>query len=307
MRPFSDLGRGARLGALLVALLAVVASALAFSGSAWAGTISPEAGPTKNAQDIRTLYNVVLAMGAAVVAVVWIVLFYSLFRFRARRGRTAPQIRGNTTLELGWTLGAAGLVLIIAVITFIFLPGIRDPQESGNAALAEARGLRAAVDQPAPEGRALRITVSGQQYLWRYQYPNGAVSFTNMVVPKDVTVLLKIEANDVVHSWWIPQLGGKFDAVPGKTNETWFKATETGTFEGQCAELCGDNHASMVARVTVLELPAYLEWARRQKAEIAEAQRLAQVQRKVIERQQRREAAAARAENEADAAGRVVP
>jgi cytochrome c oxidase subunit 2 len=293
MRPVTDSGRGARAAALLVALLALASLAMASAGAAWGATLTPEAGPTKNAQDIQTLYTIVLVMGAVVVALVWGVLFYSLFKFRARRGRTAPQVRGNTAIEMGWTVGAATLVLAIAVITFIFLPGIRDPEPSGNAAIASARDLNAAVGQPVPPGKSLRIAVSGQQYLWRFQYPNGAVAFENMVVPKNVTVLLSIKANDVAHSWWIPQLGGKFDAIPGKTNQTWFKATETGTFDGQCAELCGANHAAMVARVTVLELPEYLAWVERQKALIKEAQAAGQIQKKLIQRADEARSAAA--------------
>ena len=70
-----------------------------------------------------------------------------------------------------------------------------------------------------------------------------------MVVPRDQTVMLKIKANDVVHSWWIPKLGGKMDAVPGYTNETWFKATKNGVFEGQCAEFCGAEPRRMTAKV----------------------------------------------------------
>ncbi|KKK96665.1 hypothetical protein LCGC14_2660500, partial [marine sediment metagenome] len=127
------------------------------------------------------------------------------------------------------------------------------------------------------------IKVSGQQYLWRYQYPNGAVSFQEMVVPRDRTVTLKITSNDVVHSWWIPKLGGKFDAVPGLTNETWFKATETGTFEGQCAELCGANHAFMTAKVTVVEPDAYARWVENQKQLIKQGQAGAQKQKKRLQ------------------------
>ena len=128
----------------------------------------------------------------------------------------------------------------------------------------------------------MRIAVSGQQYIWRYQYPNGAVSFEDMVVPKDVTVILSIKSNDVAHSWWIPKLGGKFDAIPGLTNKTWFKATETGTFNGQCAEFCGHGHTYMKSTVTVVPLPQYLDWAKRQKALIALSQKQVQVQRKAI-------------------------
>jgi cytochrome c oxidase subunit II len=103
------------------------------------------------------------------------------------------------------------------------------------------------------------------------------------VVPRDQTVLLTIKANDVVHSWWIPELGGKMDAVPGYTNETWFKATKNGVFDGQCAEFCGANHPYMTAKVRVVDPAEYQQWVERQKELIAEGQELAQEQRREIE------------------------
>jgi cytochrome c oxidase subunit 2 len=283
MRPPSANPRRALLPVLLIALLVMAAASLVFAGTALADATTPEAGPTKNAVDTDTLYKIVFYIGLAVIALVWGILFYSLFRFRARRGRRAPQIRGNTPLELGWTIGASVLAAAIAVLTLFFLPEIRDPEPSGPAAVAEARGLNAAINQPAPGGRSVNIKVSGAQYLWRYQYPNGAISFQEMVAPKDVTVTLEITSTDVVHSWWIPELGGKFDAIRGLTNETWFKATKTGVFEGQCAEFCGANHAFMTARVRVVEPEVYLDWVAEQKRLIDEARKLAAEQRPQFE------------------------
>jgi cytochrome c oxidase subunit II len=279
--PRATSGR-ARLLAVFLAVLAVAAvAALLLAEGALADAISPEAGPSKNAVKIDTLYKIVFVAGLAVIALVWGVLFYSLARFRARRGRVAPQIRGNTALELGWTLGAGALAAVMAIITLLYLNDIRDPTASGPAALAKVSGENAAINQPAPPGdKALSIKVAGQQFLWRYQYPNGAVSFQEMVVPKDTTVTLQITSNDVAHSWWIPKLGGKQDAIPGLTNETWFKATKTGTFEGQCAEFCGANHAFMDAKVVVLEPAQYQQWVSRQKQLIQQAQKEVQKQRK---------------------------
>jgi cytochrome c oxidase subunit 2 len=270
-------------------LLAAVMAASALPDAAWADLLTPEAGPSENARDTDTLYKIVFYIGLAVIGLVWGVLFYSLVRFRARRGRTAPQIHGNTPLELGWTIAAGAVVVTITIVTYIFLDDIRDPAPSGPASVAEARGQTAALNQPPPPGGdALEITVNGQQFLWRYQYPNGAVSFQEMVVPRDQTVVLQIKANDVAHSWWIPALGGKQDALPGYTNETWFKATETGTFEGRCAELCGAGHAAMLAKVRVVEPQQYQTWVEDQKDRIDEAQRLAQEQRREIEAQLQR-------------------
>jgi cytochrome c oxidase subunit 2 len=274
--------RGFRPRVFLTALVVMALAALAFATGAGADAVTPEAGPTQNAVDIDTLYKIVFAIGAVIVGLVWAVLFYSLIRFRARRGVRAPEIRGNFRLELGWTIGASVVVTAIAIITLLFLNDIRDPVASGPSALAEVRGENAAINQPAPPGRALHIKVSGQQYFWRYQYPSNVVSFHDLVVPKDTTVTLEITSNDVAHSWWIPKLGGKFDAIRGLTNETWFKATETGSFTGQCAEFCGANHAFMTAKVIVVEPDRYLQWVADQKKQIEEARTLVQEQKKKL-------------------------
>jgi cytochrome c oxidase subunit 2 len=281
MRPI-ERRRARRLALTLLATALALALGAVLAAGAGADALTPDAGPTKNAVDIDTLYKIVFYSGLAVIALVWGVLFYSLFRFRARRGRRAPQILGNATLELGWTIAAATIVVIIALVTYIMLDGIKNPAPSGSASLAQARSENASLDQPPPPAgtKPLEITVSGQQYIWRYQYPNGAVSFQQMVVPVDTTVVLSIKANDVAHSWWIPKLGGKMDALPGYTNKTWFKATDTGTFTGQCAELCGSGHAVMSAKVTVVEAQQYQTWVDDQKTLIKQAQQDAVKMRK---------------------------
>jgi cytochrome c oxidase subunit 2 len=275
----------ARTALIVVACLALLALLMA-PGSASADLLTPQAGPTENAVKTDTLYKIVFIIGLAVIGLVWAALFYSLFRYRGTRGRTATQISGNTALELGWTIGASAIVIAITIVTYVFLPDIRDPAPSGPESVAEARGQQAALNQPVPPGgRALEIQVSGQQYTWRYQYPNGTFSFHEMVVPRDQTVVLSIKANDVIHSWWIPELGGKQDAVPGYTNETWFKATENGVFEGQCAEFCGTGHAAMTAKVRVVDPADYEVWVERQKRLVEEGQQLAQEQRREFEAQ----------------------
>jgi cytochrome c oxidase subunit II len=279
----------ARAALIAVACLALVL-ALVLPATAGADLLTPEAGPSENAVKTDTLYKVVFIIGIVVIGLVWAALFYMLFRYRAGRGRPSRrlprQISGNTALELGWTIGASAIVVALTIITYIFLPDIRDPAPSGPGAVAEARGQYAALNQPPPPGgKAIEIQVSGQQFLWRYQYPNGTFSFQEMVVPRDQTVVLKIKANDVVHSWWIPELGGKQDAVPGYTNETWFKATKNGVFDGQCAEFCGAGHPAMTAKVRVVDPADYTQWVDRQKQLIAESQKLVQQERKTIENQ----------------------
>jgi cytochrome c oxidase subunit II len=122
------------------------------------------------------------------------------------------------------------------------------------------------------------------QYVWRFQYPSiddkKVYSFTNMYVPVGMTITLDIRSNDVQHSWWIPALGGKADALPGYTNKTWFQVKEPGEWTGQCAELCGRNHANMYAKVIALPFDEWRSWYDRQAAAIAAAEKAAAEGRK---------------------------
>jgi cytochrome c oxidase subunit II len=253
------------LGAVLVALLVL-------AGPAAADIWSPESGGSPNADKIDTLYKITLFVAIPIFLIVEGTLIYSLVKYRARRGGQAEQIRGNQPLEIGWTVAAAVILVILTGVTFAFLKGITDPERSGPQI---ANGVQvAAIDQPDPPGGGgLRIEVNGQQYLWRYDYGGGNDLFTynEMVVPTDTTVSLDITSSDVQHSWWIPKLGGKADAVPGHVNETWFKISKPGLYEGQCAELCGVNHAEMRATVRAVPPDEFKRWSTRQRADIKAA------------------------------------
>jgi cytochrome c oxidase subunit II len=187
------------------------------------------------------------------------------------------QVRGNTPLELGWTVAAATILVVLTVVTFLYLPDIKDPPPSGPNGLQASSNQVAAIGQPDPPrsgGPTLHIEVNGQQYLWRYDYPGRPqlFSYYEMVVPTNTTVTLDITASDVVHSWWIPKLGGKVDGVPGHTAETWFKISKPGRYYGQCAELCGAGHADMRAVVHAMEPGDYEAWVERQREDIKAAQ-----------------------------------
>ena len=260
-----------------------------------AGILLPERGGSRNADDIAELYALIIVMATVVFLGVEGALIWFLVRFKARRGRVAAQIHGNTRLEIGWTVGAAVILVFITVVTFIKLPGIKNPPASDIDASGDkvaATTLFASTDQtPPPKGAKLNIVVDGQQYVWRYPYPQvgdkEVFAYEEMVVPVGTTVTLDITAEDVAHSWWIPKLGGKMDAVPGYTNKTWFKADKAGTFHGQCAELCGRNHADMLARVRAVPFDQYQAWYDRQAAAIKAAQLAGAKQRAAILRQQR--------------------
>ena len=264
---------------LLAALAAALFASLIGAPSAFADALTPESGGSQNADDIDTLYKLTFYIGIVVFLLVWGTLIWSLVRHRVRRGGTADQIRGNTPLEIGWTVGAASILVVLTVVTFIYLDDIEIPPASGPNGLSASSSQFATIDQPDPPGDGgpvLRIRVNGQQYLWRYDYPGEGQLFNyqELVVPTDTTIVLDLEASDVIHSWWIPKLGPKMDAVPGHVNETWFKipADQAGTeFHGQCAELCGPNHADMRATVTAMEPDDFESWARQKRQEIQAA------------------------------------
>jgi cytochrome c oxidase subunit II len=282
--------------------IAAITAALIAAPSAVAGVLAPESGGgSPNAHHIKTLYLIAFILGILIFLLVEGVLIYSLVKFRWRRGGEPPaQIRGNTKLEIGWTIGAASILVILVVVTFIFLGPIKNPsgskpggyvaelnQSGGGGKAAPARpGLQfAALEQREPPGPAnthLKIHVNGQQYLWRFDYPGQTqvFSYTNMYVPTNTTVTLDITASDVDHSWWIPKLGGKADAIPGHTNHTWFRISAPGTYEGQCAELCGEGHADMVARVIAVPPNEYKAWQIRQAGYIKESQALLALERR---------------------------
>jgi cytochrome c oxidase subunit 2 len=279
-----------------VTLGAGIVAVLALASGASADFLTPESGGSPNADDIDTLYKIILAVAAVVFFGVEGLLLYSMIRFRARKNAVPAQIRGNTRLEIGWTLGAAVILVVLAVVTFATLDGIRNPPNSdadGFPTDRVANVSNASAYQPrTPNGRALNVKVNGQRYAWRYTYPdrdtnilNNVFNYEELVVPTKTTVTLDIEAQDVVHSWWIPQLGGKFDAVPGHTNFTWFKIAQPGVYKGQCAELCGRNHADMVATVRAITPDEFKTWLAGKKAEIEAADKLAQQRRAEIAKQ----------------------
>jgi cytochrome c oxidase subunit II len=263
------------LNRIPAALTHLLPSTLAF--------FTPLSGGSPNANEIDSLYKIVLVVALIIFFAVEGGLVYALIKFRKRKGAVAAQIHGNTRLEIGWTTAAAVILVALAVLTFTKLSAIQNPPNSGpnGDQLAEQNGLLyASTDRKLPpDGKALDITVIGRQYIWQYIYPGASekdglgapYSYEEMVVPTNTTVSLDIVSSDVVHSWWIPELGGKFQAVPGYHSYTWFKISKTGIYRGQCAVLCGRGHARMIATVRAVTPSAFDAWLANQKKEIAEA------------------------------------
>ncbi len=259
--------------------------------SATLAFFTPQSGGSSNANQINSLYKITLVIGLVIFAAVEIGLLYALIKFRARKGAVPAQIRGNTRLEVGWTVGAAVILLALAIVTFAKLSSIQDPSNSGPEGdkLASSGGLLYASSERKlpPNGKALNIKVIGRQYIWQYVYPGASepdglgapYSYEEMVVPTNTTVSLDIVSEDVVHSWWVPKLGGKFQAVPGYHSYTWFKVDKPGLYRGQCAILCGRGHARMIATVKAVPPAQFDQWLEYQKKQLTEANQQAKIAR----------------------------
>jgi cytochrome c oxidase subunit II len=256
----------------------VIGGSLITAAPALANWDTVKSGGSPNANEIHGLYNIVLWVAVFVFLAVAGTLVVAVFRFRAKKHPVASQIHGNTKLEIGLTASAAVILVILAVATFLKLPSIINAPNS-NAGSSEV--LSASLKQSTPpNGQKLTVCVTGRQFIWRYTYGANCnesawskqlpYSYTQMEVPEGVTVDLVVQSSDVIHAWWIPSLGGKVDAEPGYTVYTWFKALHTGLFHGQCAQLCGRQHAFMVAEVKVVTPAQYKTWLANQSKLIAD-------------------------------------
>jgi cytochrome c oxidase subunit 2 len=208
---------------------------------------APVAPESPNAEGIRDSWLFVSIFVAAIFVLVEGLLIAFIWKYRRQkrhRFEDGADIHGASKLELAWTAGPVVVLFLIAAFVFIELPGIKDVPEAA-----------AGEDE-------LTISVTGRQFYWQYEYPNGVIAVDTMRAPAGVPVRLEVTApeSDVIHSWWIPALGGKIDAIPGRTNETWFQAENEGTYTGQCAELCGLEHAQMLASVEVMSPDAFDAW-----------------------------------------------
>jgi cytochrome c oxidase subunit II len=220
--------------ALLVALIALVTAAPAAAGN---GGIAPVAPASPNASAITDTYWLILGITGVILVLVEATLITFIVRYRrGRRSRTTEgaQVHGNTRIEIAWTVVPVLIVAVIIAFVFVKLPTVSDTPSASAA-------------------NSLSVTVEGHQYYWLFRYPGGQISIDTMEVPVGSVVTLTVVAADVIHSWWVPALGGMIDAIPGRTNHTWFEAPSTpGTYTGQCAQLCGAFHTEMTNTVKVV-------------------------------------------------------
>ncbi|HER35745.1 MAG: cytochrome c oxidase subunit II [Halothiobacillaceae bacterium] len=231
-------------------------------------------GVTEVSRDAFDMHMLLFWTCVGIGVSVFSVMAWSLYHHRRSRGAKAAKFSENTTVEVVWT------IIPVLILTAVTVP-------------ATAILLKTNAESPNPD---MVVDVHGSQWKWKYVYPEEDISFFSnlatssrdasqmnpetspadapdyllavdnpLVVPTDKTIRLRITSDDVIHSWWVPQLGFKLDAVPGSFNNADIRIDEPGTYRGQCAELCGTGHAYMPVVVKALAPPAYAEWVAEKK------------------------------------------
>jgi cytochrome c oxidase subunit II len=248
-----------RLAVVIGALVAGVETALAAFGQATPWQLGFQDSATPIMDEITSFHNLLLYIIFAISAFVLVLLITVMVRFNARANPTPSRVTHNTTLEVAWT------VIPVAILIFILLFSFPLLFHQLNTPPAD-----------------ITVKATGKQWYWTYAYPdNGKFEFDSlmlqdkdrkedqprllavdneMVVPVNKIVRVQTIGAEVIHSFAVPSFGIRIDAVPGRLNETWFKATREGVYYGQCSELCGKNHAFMPIAVRVVSEQAFNEW-----------------------------------------------
>jgi len=224
-------------------VLGTLASLLA-AAPALADTATLNDPNSPNAGAIDDIYRAVLGVTITIFVLVGGWLVYSAIRFRERPGAEypdPPQVRGSTRLEVGWTIVPILILVGLCAFTFYKLPTVQDVPKN-----------------------AYQVKVVAQQYGWTFTYPDGKhpTAPNTLVVPQSTPIHLSLTSKDVIHDFWVEQLGQKTDVFPDRVTHTWFRADRIGTYTGQCAEFCGPGHSGMTITVQVLsktDFASYLE------------------------------------------------
>jgi cytochrome c oxidase subunit II len=284
-------------------LLAASATVLALAWAAPAHALGPPDSHSPNADAINSAFWVLLVVVVAVVVVINAALIVALVRFRERRGREPSRFAAGR----GALRPVVGALSLLAVVIFVYgvvvTNDVRGIEQSGPNGLGAAQtaqvGVKGLPASAAIEGTEsatgeepitgaeptetspLQIDAIAQQWLWRFEYPGGqpgqrTFTYGELVVPVDTTVILDITSTDVLHTWWVPALGGQVQAAPGDVTRTWFKADEEGRYPGRSTVFSGTGYPVMRAWVRVVSVPDYQAHIERLKADLAEAQGIVQ-------------------------------
>ena len=251
--------RKSGIGAAVAALMAFAAIPAAALPVEWGTSFQAPASPVM--EQIEDFHTLLLWIIVAVCIFVLALLVWIVIKYRAGANAVPSKVHHNTLLEVAWTL------IPVIILVFIAVPSFR------------LLYFEAAIPKP-----DVTIKAIGKQWFWTYEYPGSAAGFTfdslglsdadaakankprllgtdnAIYVPVNKVVEVETIGADVIHSWAMPQMGVKMDAVPGRSNHTWFKATQTGVFYGQCSELCGARHAYMPIELHVVSEADYAAW-----------------------------------------------
>jgi cytochrome c oxidase subunit 2 len=205
--------------------------------------IGPFEPRSPQATAIAHLFESALLICGAVFLLVAVLVVYCVFRFRANGATEPRQVAGNTRLEIAWTVAPVLVLTWLLVLT-----------------------SRAMSASDPPVDRDADVTIIGHQWWWEARYPSGIVTANEIHIPTGKALVVRLESADVVHDFWVPELGRKMDATPGRAGSLWIEADQSGTYAGACAEYCGLEHAWMRILV-VAETPAnFAEWQRHELA-----------------------------------------
>ncbi len=217
-----------------------------------AGDLSIFSSASPPAHEIREVAWLVLGICAGIFVLVEGALVWSIWKFRRSSGAQGEpvQVFGSNPIEVAWTIIPLVVVFVLALTTMRTIGEVQKTEP--------------------PEG-ALEVDVIGHQWWWEYRLVDPVtkqtiVTANELVVPAGRPIWLRLSSADVIHSWWVPRLNGKIDAIPGHPSVTWFNADRPGIYLGQCAEYCGTQHANMLLRVTAVEAPAFAAWCSAQVA-----------------------------------------
>src|SRR6185295_4682470 len=233
------------LGVITAILIALVSSTYALADGPWPN--DPQ-GP--QAKSIAELYWIMFVAAVIVLAIVDGGLIYAGIKFRERPGHVAKQFHGQNFLELTWTIIPTLMVVSFSVLSWQKLDFINNTRSSDVGMVIQAQG---------------------SQWTWTFSYPHEdrfklldntyLQTGEELHIPVGMKVRIELSSKDVIHSFWVPSIGGKKDAVPGRATELWIQADKPGTYKGQCLEFCGDGHADMLITLVAHNASDYNTWA----------------------------------------------
>ncbi len=240
----------------------------AMAGEPIEGGLNLQEAATSSAQRIHDFHDMLLIIITGITLFVLVLLIYVVIRYNKRANPNPSNVTHNVPLEILWTIVPVVILIVIAVPSFKLL-----------------------YENDRIENPDMTIKITGYQWYWGYEYPDhDGISFNSIMIPDDeiqdgqrrllstdnvvylpidTNIAILVTANDVIHSWTIPAFGVKMDAIPGRTNETWFRIDKPGTYYGQCSEICGKDHAFMPIEVRAVTKEEFEAWVVKAKEEFA--------------------------------------